>query len=87
MADEEMRLACIDASGEPSMLFLDEFDGAIIGWAERDGESVAVYCAKRVVRILIAQGWERADAWEHLGNNVAGAWAGPRTPIVVLPLE
>lgn len=85
MANDK-RTACVDAADNPGMLFLDEFDEAIIGWADRDGETVAVYCAKRIVRILVEDGWDRADAWEHLGNNVIGAWAGPRTPIIVLPL-
>lgn len=87
LGKEDARSRCAEAAGDPAMLFFDDFDDAIIGYAERDGDPVAVYCAMRIVEVLCAQGWIRSEAWEHLGNNVMGAWMGPRTPIVSMPIN
>ena len=63
---------------EPEM-----FDDAIIGIAERCGESPLVaYDRDRCIEIIMADsGCSREEAEEHYEFNIAGCWVGEGTPV------
>lgn len=69
------------------LVFLDppeEFDGCIVGVAERCGmEPVVVYDEKKVIDSLVARGLEREEAEEFFDFNIAGAYVGERTPMLI----
>jgi hypothetical protein len=70
------------ADEDPSLLFADGFDAAILGVVERSGQDAFVlYDARKCIRILMrTEGMSRDEAEEHFAFNVAGAWVGDRTP-------
>lgn len=84
-ANESVRLreACLNAvEGEASLIFVEGHDDAILGVAERDGESFVVYNQAKVIRTLCRRdGMDRQGAIEFFEYNIAGTWMGERTPI------
>lgn len=63
--------------------FWDGFDSAIIGVAQRCGEEgLVVYDREAMISVLMKCG-NREDAEEYLQHNVAGAWIGPLTPMII----
>lgn len=77
------------AEHNPSVLFADGFDEAIIGVAERSGqEPLVVYSIELMAEILIERdGMSDDEALEYLGYNVLGAWVGDETPLFLWPLR
>lgn len=76
------RQTCIDAAGGDDLTFLDGHDDAIIGVAERDGESCVVYDRAKIIRTLRRRdGMDMAGASEFFEYNIAGAWIGVASPI------
>lgn len=64
------------------LLFMDEFDEAIIGVTERFGGNYAVlYSKKGIFEILTNDGMDPVDAIEHFGYNIIGSYVGDSTPI------
>ena len=62
----------------------DGFDDALIGYADRDGFTLAVYAIDLAVDILMHRElMTYEDAKEYFEFNVRGAWVGPQTPIWV----
>jgi hypothetical protein len=84
-------LACLDIVGEDEQLmFADGHDEAIIGVAERDGEWIVVYDTAKIIRRLRRRdGMSREEAEEFFAFNIAQAWHGPSTPVLlsVVPRE
>jgi hypothetical protein len=78
----------LEDMGENALL-LDGFDDALIGFAQRVSEPVvAVYAWSKIVDILMSEDemtWEEAE--EYAQFNIAGAWIGPQTPILVYPMD
>jgi hypothetical protein len=72
---------------EESTLLMDGFDEAFIGWSRRINEPLlAVYSYDELVKVCTERdGMSFDEAVEHIDYNVAGAWVGEQTPIIVMP--
>jgi len=80
---EEVKLLLEEEN--PEALLLDGFENALIGVARRCGQPVlAVYDQDIIIQTLIEQGMDAEDAVEFYEFNVAGAWVGPMTPIILV---
>ena len=66
----------------PDEMFLkmDGFDDAVIGVDERTMR--LVYSKSKIMRQLITE-MDYETAMEHFDYNIAGAWVGEQTPIIV----
>lgn len=63
------------------LLLLDGFDGAFLGVVDRCGSGpVSCYSIEGCIAILLGQGMDDEDAWEHFDYNVRGGWLGESTP-------
>ena len=73
----------------PEALFMDGLDDAIIGIGNQYSHPpVVVYDEGRIIACLtIDQGFSYEEAWEWYGFNIAGAWVGENTPIIVVGLD
>lgn len=60
-----------------------EFDPALLGTAERDGNTVAVYSREGIISCLIRDGMEPEDAEEWCAYNIEGSYVGDHAPIIV----
>ena len=73
------------AEENPEALLLDGFDDALIGISRRCGQpALAVYDQELCIKSLMQTGnmdYETAD--EFFEFNVAGAWVGDMTPIIL----
>ena len=82
----------------PEALFMDGFDDAIIGIAERPNLGpVVAYDEDKIIDILIAQMEPDLDdldgrtefdvkvemAFDYYGYNIKSAWMGENTPIII----
>lgn len=68
----------------PEALRWNDCDAAIVGIAERCGQpTLLVYDYEKLVQCFVDQGasWEEAMEW--VGYNIAGAWVGPHTPLIL----
>ena len=65
-----------------SLLFMDGFDEAILGVADNFREPVVVYSGKKCIETLCRE-MDYMDAVEYFDFNVAGAYAGQQTPIII----
>lgn len=74
---------------EESVLLLDGFDDAFIGYARRINEPVlAIYSYDRIVDILINRDGMSADeAVEYTDFNIVGVWVGNQTPMIMFSIE
>lgn len=74
--------------GEKALL-IDGFDEALIGFSQRVNEPLlAVYKWQRMVQILKNRDkMSYEEAVEYIEYNCIGAWIGPQTPIIVMPIE
>lgn len=85
MTDWRARIAEIN----PEALFIGNdgethFDEAIIGIGERCGQpSVLVYDYRKLTGVYVKLGMSEEEAVEWIDFNVAGAWMGPHTPIML----
>lgn len=68
--------------GDGELIFVDGFDDAIIG-VDYHSHRV-IYSTCKCIDIMIAEGMEEEDAWDHFGYNIAGAYVGEKTPIFCL---
>ncbi len=77
------------ADSNPEALFLDGFDDAIIGIAERINlNPVVTYDVEKMLSILIDKydmSYDEAEEYYHF--NILGAWLGENTPIYVRSLN
>lgn len=71
------------SSENPVALMMDGFDEAIIGVGRRCGcPTLAVYDYHKVIRIL-ERDMTHDEAVEYYEHNIAGAYMGENTPIIV----
>ena len=66
----------------------DGFDSAIIGtsniWVGNERVDVLVYdCEKMVEQLIIRDGMSAEEAVEYIDFNIAGAYIGKDTPVLV----
>jgi hypothetical protein len=67
-----------------NVLLWDDCDDALLGLGgQYPAAPVAVYDYDRLVDVFIAQGMDRDEAVEHIEFNIACAYIGPGTPILV----
>ena len=72
----------------PDALFMDGLDDAIIGIGNQYSKPpVVIYDEALIMENLINQGMDVEEAWEYYSFNIAGAWVGDNTPIIVAGLE
>jgi hypothetical protein len=80
-------------SMDPEALFADGWDDAIIGTTDSWGPGGrrvlrVVYSATKIIEIMMTRdGMDFEESVEYFEYNVAGTYAGERTPIYVQPLE
>ena len=74
---------------DESILLMDGFDEAFIGYSQRINEPMlAVYSWEKMVDICVKRdGMTYDEATEYIEYNCIGAWVGERTPIIVMPFE
>lgn len=65
---------------EENFLRMEGFDDAVIGVDERTMR--LVYSKSKIMRELIKD-MDYETAMEHFDYNIAGAWVGEHTPIIV----
>jgi hypothetical protein len=71
-----------------SVLLMDGFDDAIIGFSQRMNEPIlAVYSWTKILDSLVSSGMDEEDASEYIDFNILGAYVGEKTPIVVMDME
>lgn len=70
---------------DPTALFMDGHDGALIGWATQGPEHAhPVYDEALVVKELMERdGMDRDDAREYLDHNISSGWYGDCTPLLL----
>lgn len=67
---------------------MDGLDDAIIGIGNQYSKPpVVIYDEALIIENLINQGMNMEEAWDYYSFNVAGAWVGDNTPIIVAGLE
>mgnify|MGYP007063401584 CR=1 FL=1 len=72
----------------PDALFMDGLDDSIIGIGNQYSKPpVVIYDEALIIENLINQGMDMEEAWDYYSFNVAGAWVGDNTPIIVAGLE
>lgn len=74
--------------GESEGLRMDGFDDCIIGVAERcSKQPLLVYDREKIVESLMKDGITYEEAQEHIDFNMAGAWMGEGTPLIMTRIE
>lgn len=65
-------------------IIFDDCNSAIIGYGSQHGhDSLIVYDYDLLVAQFVADGLTEEEAMEHVDYNIAGAWFGERTPIIL----
>ena len=65
-------------------IVFDGCDEAIVGYATRIKlDPVVVYSYNLLVAVFVKQGMTEDEAIEWIDYNVAGAWVGERTPVIL----
>lgn len=72
----------------PEGLFMDGMDEAIIGiGCQYSKNATVIYDEDLILRVLTeVEGLSFEDAWDHYSFNIAGAWVGENTPIIMVGL-
>lgn len=69
-------------------LFMDGFDEAIEGLVEpMDGPPLVVYSEEKILQILMDDMQNYDEAMEHYSFNIAGAYMGAGTPLIMTPMD
>lgn len=78
----------LESMGE-SVLLMDGFDEALIGFSQRINEPLlAVYSWQKMIDLCMSRDkMEFEQAEEYVSYNCIGAWVGEQTPIIVMPLD
>ena len=77
---EKIESYCKEA--DQSMLFMDGFDDAILGWGTKFTSSSVVYSKKKIIEKL-CKDMTLDEAFEYFDFNIAGAYVGEHTPIIL----
>lgn len=85
VSDSEIRRKCLDLAGEDAeLLFLEGFDEAIVGVGERAGNGpIVVYDERLILDKLTLDLGDHDQAREFFDFNIAGAFVGSSTPIIM----
>tara|TARA_R100000900_G_scaffold47100_2_gene37779 strand:- start:57 stop:317 length:261 start_codon:yes stop_codon:yes gene_type:complete len=67
----------------PEALTLDGFDEAVVGLGCQYSKSVCVVYSEEKIIEKLAQEMSYEDAVDYYGFNIACAWVGPHTPIII----
>ena len=67
----------------PSALFADGFDSAVIGYTQNKEPSVAVYDTEKCISILVESGMNASEACAHFEEQVLYHHSSPNDPIFV----
>jgi hypothetical protein len=70
----------LDFYPDDEFLQMDGFEDALIGVDERS--MCLVYSQSKIIKQLL-KSMDYETAIEHFGYNIAGAWVGDKTPIIV----
>jgi hypothetical protein len=74
--------------GESGGLQMDGFDDCIIGIAERCSQQpLLVYSRDKIVEQLMKDDLSYEEAQEYIDFNMAGAWMGEGTPLIMTGIE
>jgi len=78
----------LEAMGETALL-MDGFDEALLGFSTRINEPMlAAYSWQKMMDILMERdSMDYEEAEEYISFNVAGAWVGEQTPLIIMPVE
>ena len=80
MSDEMQEL--LDRYGD--LVVWDDCDEAIVGVAERCSQPpLVVYDYDMLVNVFLSQGMTYEDARDWISFNIAGAWIGDQTPLIL----
>tara|TARA_Y100000310_G_C20679061_1_gene814812 strand:+ start:2575 stop:2871 length:297 start_codon:yes stop_codon:yes gene_type:complete len=72
----------VDAHGP--VLHADGFEDAVIGIAQRCGETpVVIYSYAACIAAMVRKGMSEHEAMEFIEFNLVGAWCGPGTPMLM----
>jgi len=63
------------------ILFLEEYDKAVIGIIDEMNPIRIVYSKKKMIDVLVSNGMDKLEAVDHLEYNVWGAYKGDYTPV------
>jgi hypothetical protein len=70
------------------MMKMDGLDECCLGRASRiNMEPLLVYSYEKLLEHFMAEGMSHEEAVEWIGFNVAGAWIGEGTPLILHELE
>lgn len=77
------------ASMDESVLLMDGFEDAFIGFSQRINEPMlAVYSKSKMLKVLVFRdGMTHDEADEYIEFNCIGAWVGEQTPIIVIDTD
>ncbi len=64
-------------------MLIDGFDDALIGFGTQLNHDVAIYDYSKMVIVLTTEGLTEEEAEEHIAFNIAGAWTGHNTPVIM----
>jgi hypothetical protein len=72
-----------------TVLLADGFEHAFLGTTQRINEPLlAVYSYPLMIEtLMLRDGMTYTDAAEYIDFNVAGAWVGEQTPIIIHPMN
>jgi len=89
MALDRPALQTMLADRDMTLLLMDGFDEAFIGWTTRINEpDCAVYDYDAMVRICMwRDGMSDDEAVEYIEYNCIGAWVGEQTPYILRKLN
>jgi hypothetical protein len=69
----------IERYPDEDILIANGFDDAILGYDSNSGK--VIYSIKKSIDILVSEGLNLEDAYEHFEFNVRGSYVGDKTPI------
>lgn len=67
----------------PSALFAEGFDKAIIGYTNGNGPVLPVYDVEKCIIVLTDSGMNLEEATEYFEYNVLGSYMGENSPIFI----
>ena len=67
----------------PEALTLDGFDEAIVGLGGQYSKSVCAVYSEEMIIDKLAEEMSYDEACDYYGFNIACAWMGPHTPIII----
>ena len=76
-----------DLHDDEEILRIDGFDEACVGWTSswsgNERPMRLVYDESKMIEILMQQGMDETEALEYYDFNIAGAYLGINTPVII----